>query len=213
LPSEQFAKRTDNKMPLNIAEKRMVILGFTGHIGSGKSTASEYLVNQYDFEKYAFALPIKNVAIAMGFSHRELYGTQEEKLSINEYWNVSGRTFMQKFGTEIGRAVLPKIIPDMNFGKYNSPWIRLFEIYVAEKNKDKTVESIVVEDVRFNNEAKVIREHGGYIIRIIRPDDHYSIYKNHASETEMDGITADFTIINDGSLRQLEDKIDDLIFK
>lgn len=55
---------------------------------------------------------------------------------------------------------------------------------------------LVIDDVRFLNEAAAIREHGGIVIRVKRfgvdPIDH-------VSETEQERITPDFTLINDGS--------------
>jgi len=55
---------------------------------------------------------------------------------------------------------------------------------------------LVIDDVRFLNEAAAIREHGGIVIRVRRfgvdPMDH-------VSETEQEQITPDFTLINDGS--------------
>lgn len=55
---------------------------------------------------------------------------------------------------------------------------------------------LVIDDVRFLNEAAAIREEGGIVIRVRRfgvdPMDH-------VSETEQEQITPDFTLINDGS--------------
>lgn len=204
--------RSAKSAPNRPAARHATLIGITGKAGAGKSTASAYLCNQYDFYNYAFAYPLKEVACVMGFKNCEIRGTQKEKLAINEFWNISGRTFMQKLGTDICRDILPKVIPNMNMGKYNSPWIRLFDIYISEQRK-KTHVPTVVDDVRFPDEAAVIRDHGGYIIRVVKPEiKKRKAYQMHASETEMNKIVPDYTIINDGTLAQLEDKIDSLLF-
>jgi hypothetical protein len=55
---------------------------------------------------------------------------------------------------------------------------------------------LVIDDVRFLNEAEAIREQGGIVIRVrrfgVNPMDH-------VSETEQEQISPDFTLINDGS--------------
>jgi len=55
---------------------------------------------------------------------------------------------------------------------------------------------LVIDDVRFLNEAEAIREEGGIVIRVrrfgVNPMDH-------VSETEQEQINPDFTLINDGS--------------
>ena len=87
-----------------------MIYGIIGKIGSGKTTISEYLKLK-GFLEYSFATPLKKVAIALGFSDSEIHGTQEEKLNVNKTWNISGREFLQKFGTEVCRNMLPDLFP------------------------------------------------------------------------------------------------------
>jgi hypothetical protein len=187
-----------------------IIIGITGKIGSGKTTISNYLEKEYAFNQYSFADPIKNMAISFGFKHHEIFGTQEQKLKINEHWGISGRHFLQKLGTDIFRDIVPKVIPDLNLGESGSPWIRAFEIYMLKQNK-KT--DIVIGDVRFVNEAESIQKLGGCIIKIcdssLKKDDG----THHASETEMDNIHGNFAIYNTGTLDELYDKIDNIIFE
>lgn len=55
---------------------------------------------------------------------------------------------------------------------------------------------LVIDDVRFLNEAAAIREHGGIVIRVRR----FGVdLMDHVSETEQERINPDFTLINDGS--------------
>ena len=190
-----------------------ILIGICGEIGSGKSTIADYL-KSCGFDEYSFAKPVKDLAMAMGFTYKEVWGTQKEKITKNKYWGISGREFLQKFATQIGRELMPKIIPNMDMGKSNSPWIRLFEIYWNEllNNNGLHHSNLVVSDVRFPDEAKSIQEQGGYIIRIIRP----GLIKNgvehtHKSETNIDKIDVDAVIINDKSKEELFNIIEKLI--
>jgi adenylate kinase family enzyme len=141
-----------------------LLIGITGKVGSGKSTAAGFLVDDCMLE-YSFASPLKEIAKIIGFDHDQVYGTQEQKLEVNKFWGISGRQFLQVFGTEICRDYLPKVLPDMQFdGK--TMWIKLFEKYCAKNNKN----DLVVSDVRFSDEAESVKKLGGYIVKIVRDD-------------------------------------------
>ena len=47
----------------------MMLVGICGEIGSGKSLIADYLTHTLGFDEYAFAKPLKDIAIAMGFEH------------------------------------------------------------------------------------------------------------------------------------------------
>lgn len=169
-----------------------MIIGITGKIGSGKSTIAEYLVNRHNYVEYSMASPLKEIGRIFGFTEDQLYGTQEQKLEIHPHWGISARTFLQKVGTEIFRETMPKIIPDMKIER--TIWVDLFKIKYRKNPK-----LYVISDVRFLDEATVIKELGGIIIRTIRDNNVSSDSKlehKHISEMEMDQIQEDFTIDN-----------------
>lgn len=182
----------------------MTTIGFTGVIGHGKSTAAKYLEKKNDkkkWNKYAFADPIKRIAMELGFTYKDVYGTQEEKLRVNPNMGVSGREFMQKFGTEICRDILPDVIPNMNI-KNGNMWVNIYKNYVR-KNPN---ENIVIEDVRFINEVKAIKEMSGIIIKIVRNKD--TNVCEHISEIGIDDEYCDFIINNNGTKNDLFKQID-----
>ena len=86
-----------------------------------------------DYKPLTQPVPVERLNITsterMGFTDVELYGSQKEKETINEFWGISGRTFMQKFGTEICRVELPKAIPNMNFNN-KCLWSRIMEKHI-----------------------------------------------------------------------------------
>jgi dephospho-CoA kinase len=187
----------------------MQLVGICGEIGSGKTLVSDYLVNNLHYDEYAFAKPLKDIAITMGFTHTEVYGTQAQKLSKNKYWGISAREFLQKFGTEIGREMMPSVIPNMNMGESGSPWIKLFEIYWKSLIERKGVSAtLVVSDVRFVDEAKAVKQNSGVVIRLVRKRKDTSGFEHkHTSETSMNGIEPDYIVTNDGTKDELYKKI------
>ena len=180
---------------------KRVIIGITGKIGCGKSTASDIL-EEMKFKQYSLAGPLKEIAMNLGFKYDEVYGTQEDKLTINDFWGISGRRFMQIFGSEICRDILPNVLPEMKLND-KSIWIRLFEKYITDVKNN-----IVVTDVRFANEAQSIKDLGGYIIKLERfhETDSHNITNDHQSETQND-IKYNFVIRNDGSIEDLKKNI------
>lgn len=175
-----------------------MIIGLTGYIGSGKTTIADYIEFRYGFPQYSFAGPIKEIAEILGFTQEQLNGSQEDKLAINQHWNISAREFLQKFGTEVCREFLPRVIPEMS-----DIWIKLFKIRAQQEK------NILISDVRFPDEAKAIHELGGVIIRITRQKNNS--HMPHKSETYIDQIPADYEINNTGSLQNLFNLVDSII--
>jgi hypothetical protein len=178
-----------------------MLIGITGKIGSGKTTAANYLVSSCGFTEYTMAEPIKQIGTVFGFTHNQLYGTQKEKLEIHPHWGVSGREFLQKIGTDMFRDLLPQVIPNMKISK--SVWCDIFRL------KYNGQAPTVVSDIRFADEAQTIRDLGGVIIRIVR-DEGYAC-SEHISETGQSEITHDFLINNNSDTKSLYSSIDSIL--
>jgi len=58
--------------------------------------------------------------------------------------------------------------------------------------------NVVVDDLRFPNEAKFVKEQGGVIIQILRPDLPESL-DGHASEKYWEEIDPDYVVYNEGT--------------
>jgi hypothetical protein len=195
-----------------------MLIGINGEIGCGKSTATEYLTAKYKMTEYMLAKPLKDIAIILGFEHHQVYGTQEQKLEINKFWGISGRHFLQVFGSEVCRDFMPTVLAQM-FRPNRGLWIRLFEKYLGE-NIEK---NIIVSDVRFGDESKIVKEHGGYVIRITRGNREgsregnrvnsaaNSLVHTHQSETQADTIEPYIVIENNGTLEEFYQKLDEVV--
>ena len=183
-----------------------MLVGISGKIVSGKSVSAEYFKTK-GFTEYSFAEPLKDIAKIFGFTDRQLYGNQSDKLQLHEYWNVSSRKFLQKVGTELFRETLPKLLPEMNISE--SIWIDLFKIKL--KN---SAGNYVVSDIRFLNEAEAIKKLGGIVIKLERNNsifskDHFEV--EHQSEQQIDKIIADYTINNNGDIENLYKNINNIL--
>lgn len=164
-----------------------MIIGIVGKKYSGKSTLAKILLEHLGVKKTAilsFATPLKTMIIKADIcSGAEIY------VDKTEY----GRKMMQLIGTELIRNQI-----NQNF------WIEKMRNQMASQcNK----EHIIIDDVRFGNEADFINSlNNNMLIRINRdvgqPTD--KIYNDqHRSETEQDGIIVDWEIDNNGNIDQL----------
>jgi len=166
-----------------------MIVGLVGFIGSGKGTAGDILADHYEFRRDSFAAPLKDAASSIfGWQRFLLEGdTSASRVfreTPDEFWSeVMGRPFtpreaLQKMGTEAIRNVF-----------HNDVWSRSLERrYCSAMAVDENVR-FVVTDVRFNNEAKMIRELGGRIIEVSRgnPPEWYEYAAQLNEDNNWDG--------------------------
>ena len=179
------------------------IIAFHGRMGSGKSTACE-LLRAHGYREVSFAAPLKRVALALGFEHHQVYGSQRDKLETNTLWGVSGREFLQRFGTEICRDTLPRTFPAMP----RSLWCALMRRELAAYADER----FAISDCRFEDEARLVRELGGVVVHLHRDDAgapaDAGAASQHRSERELSLELVDAHVDNNGSPRALQRAID-----
>ena len=168
----------------------MIIIGIIGKAGSGKSTLSKYLVDNYDFTRVSFADPLKQICINAGMvTPEECYGENKTEHS---------RWVLQKVGTEIFRNQI-----DPNY------WVEELHRTLHEL-LDDGLSRFVIDDLRFPNEANFVKSYPtGTTIRLIREDFLDSTAgTTHASESLQDTITPDYTITAEsGDIQTLQDEM------
>lgn len=161
-----------------------MIIGISGKIGSGKTYTAKYIKNkllQYNFEKKSFGYNVKKiVSFLTGIPMTTILSRKAKSIYLSE-WNMTLGEMFQNIGTEALRD---------NF--HSDVWIlSMFAKYNDNKNW-------IIDDVRFSNEAKKIKELGGILIRLegdpkgVRKKDIRK--KNHKSETMLDDYQ-DFDIL------------------
>lgn len=160
--------------------------------GCGKTAVARTL-QEYGFGRVPFAGPLKRMAceflITLGYSDYEAERLvwSDKEAEIPEL-GVTVRHILQTLGTEWGRTCI-----------HPSLWI-----YAWAKNCN-TYPKVVVDDVRFENEAVEIKSRGGQVWLILRPDVEY--VTAHVSEGSLASFPFDAVIENDGSLADLREKV------
>lgn len=178
---------------------QVTLIGLGGAISAGKTTAAEGLVER-GWQEYTFATPLKKICqTAYLLSPQQLYGTLQDKETVDPRWGVSPREIMQFVGTELFRNGQSELLPHMgaNF------WVEHFRHFYRQFVVDHPGVPLVVSDVRFPNEAEAIRELGGTTVYLHRPQAQESRYNSHVSEIGKNAISWDHTVINDGTVEEL----------
>lgn len=158
----------------------MNIIGITGAAGSGKDTVAEIIAGSGNgFVKRSFATPLKNMLKALGLNDEQLDGDLKEV--VDERFGHTPRYMMQTLGTEWARNTIDPEI-----------WVKAV-FYTLESY-------VVLSDVRFDNEAEMVRDKGLLIHMVGR---NKIIPDTHGSEAGVEFIEGDLKIHNTGTLSEL----------
>lgn len=162
-----------------------MIIGLSGYARSGKDTVARILVEDYKFTRVAFADPIRTFLYEM---NPPLKGPALKGIIDDYGWDVA------KANPEI-RALLQNLgmAARKTFGE--DFWIKQALKNISPENK------VVLTDVRFKNEADMVRSLGGQVWRVIRPD--ISAVNSHISEHDLENYEFDYDIYNDSTLTNL----------
>lgn len=180
-----------------------VLIGLCGYAAAGKDTAAQVLIDEFNFQRVAFADPIKQALLALdpvvpgpkGETYMRLseFSTERSWAEVKEYPEV--RRLMQVLGTEVGRNIFD---PDL--------WVALGERKILST---MSVGDTVVTDVRFPNEARLIKKHGGVLVRITRPG--FGPVNEHVSDRASENWTYDHFVENNQSVETLHETMRKLL--
>jgi hypothetical protein len=181
------------------------LIGIHGHAGVGKDTLALYLADKHEnVWGESFARPLKDACAAMFGIPRDYFDDPDYKNQLISYWKMSPRVIAQFFGTEIVRA---NYGPDFWIDRLNQK-LSNQQIDGPEYNSDDTV---IITDVRFQNEYNWIIANGGVIIHLTRPGADGKVgIPNHSSEAGINLHNKEKTraITNDSTLEVLYSKVD-----
>jgi len=182
------------------------IIALCGYKGSGKDTVAEYLVDKYKYNHYKISEKLKEVIkLLFNLDDNDL---EKNKDKINDKWGIEPRKIMQFIGTDMFQYKLQEIFPNIekNF------WIKsLFTDELINKIKNEDYR-IVISDLRFLHEYNLISNIG--VSYIILKVNNSSLKKNdkHISENEFNNIPINDIILNNSSIQQLYNNIDNIVF-
>ena len=193
-----------------------MIISICGFQGAGKDTLANILIEKYGFVKISFASTIKDIAaIIFDWDRNMIEGDTIEsrkwREQVDEWWskrlnipNLTPRYILQHFGTELFRTHFHQDI-----------WVACVE------KKLSKYKNVVITDCRFPNEINTVRKFNSKLIHIYRGNlpEWFNDVKYgekdppcrlHASESSWIKNEFDYQIENNGTIKELENKLIDL---
>lgn len=168
-----------------------MIIGITGLAQAGKDTAAQYLVENYGFNRRAFADKLKEFCYLINPELREAVDAvgweQAKKIPVF-------RRFLQDVGHNA------RVVFGSDF------WVD--QILDKSDLEDIMDESIVITDMRYQNEFDRVNWFEGWTIRINRPG--LELVNNHVTETQHLNIPVSYQVRN-GTLDELYLQLDTIM--
>lgn len=184
----------------------LTLIGISGSSGTGKTTLAERLAETMTNTFIScFADPLKEAASILYGISEDCFYISELKETRNEFWGTTPREIAQYLGTEVFRhTVSPSFWVDRMErrlsleGNHGNSHDALYE----------PGDTVIIPDVRFQNEVDFILAHNGIILHLIREGTKPVGIPGHSSEGFVpSSSTASDRIIdlnNNGTVAQLE---------
>lgn len=183
---EQLSLFTDEELGISNAYNT---IGLVGYSQSGKDTVADILVKNYGYTRVAFADKIREF----------LYG-------LNPMVACSPTGYLQDLVNLVGwdaakqEPQVRRLLQDLGNSARKTidenVWVTL-----ALGNIDVN-QRVVITDVRFENEAMMIKLMGGQLWRVKRVG--VGPVNDHVSESELEGYKVDQIFVNNGTIEDLE---------
>jgi hypothetical protein len=182
-----------------------LIAFYSNAMGSGKTTSARHLVMAKGFTLMRFAGPLKAMTSALlrevGYTHTETRLFIDGDIALKEQpldrlQNFTTRRIMQTLGTEWARDNL-----------HEDFWVNVMREAISPMVS--AGKPVVIDDLRYRNEAHMLKALGAMIVRIDR--DEATVSAPHSSEGELAGYSPDFILENNGPLDALQADLDLLV--
>lgn len=159
----------------------MKIYAITGRKGAGKSTLADYFSTELFAPVLSFAMPLK-AALSYLIQDPEMMDPTNKEMPCHGLGEKSPREAMQMLG-------------DFYKEKFGEDVFLKAMLSGISHAKGSGFESVIIDDVRFDEEAEFLRELGATIYSVHR--DH-EIYKpdNHKSEAGISPNLIDMVVFN-----------------
>ncbi len=153
----------------------------------GKDTAADYICNTYGANTCRFSSGIYHIAESI-----QAY-LGRDKVKDPGLLQFLGEGLRQHYGDDV--------------------WVNPARESICDLMQLLPQSNITVTDLRHINEAEMLTELGFITVKIVRPDCVIDRDPNHISETALANYNFDYTIINDGTVDELYDKLDNIIYE
>lgn len=169
----------------------------------GKSTIAKYLATTHGYHALSFASPllemVETFLMHHGLSMEEIdyYCKQAKEISIPGVGR-SYRHLARTLGTEWGRKLIKE-----------TTWLDAFE---QKFDRHSSHKAICVDDLRFRNEAALLKRKGFILVQVVRKDARNGIQDTHQSDIDLASFADwDHTISNDGTFDELYQSVSEII--
>lgn len=187
-----------------------MVLGLHGGKGSGKDTVAAYLIKEHNFERRAFADPMKkSIAALFDIPFHEVDKMKDDPnatVGLRANWYDSS-----------DRSPEPAMVPGLSKGMSFSEFIEAYatkahrEVFGDEFWLDYTMpmtgfysgRNVVVTDMKYDEEAVRIRSCGGYRVTVENP----LVKQDNTVSPEL----IDYYIVNSGKLDDFEHAIENML--
>lgn len=196
-----------------------MIIGIAGAKRAGKNTVAKFIHEEFHgdmvVKEWSFAEDLKkSAAAALGYMGNDSiafcdelkeHGEIETTIAINgnslDITKISGREFLQLYGTEAHREIFGS-----NFW-VNNLFQKIFdnEDGALIVDGDNRMRLDLITDVRFPNEADAVHTAGGKILQVKRIKAQ-SEEDTHASEKPLEKESVDYVIYNNYDLKNLREE-------
>jgi len=148
--------------------EKNILLGFAGSAGIGKSTTAEWFILHKDFVRLSFAGPLKSALSRLtGLTYDHFTEIKLKEKEIPGLPGITPRLLMQTMATEYVREM---INPDF------------FIWRMRHSILNHSHRHMVIDDIRFENEAQLVRDNGGIVIHLQREFETITKESKHVSE-------------------------------
>lgn len=182
-----------------------MIIGLSGRIKSGKGMVSDYLINEYGFEKVTIAWFLKSTLAELYSLDLDFFYSHEKKeKNVNLLWNkdVAKRyaEIIKEHYTDLWYQSDTPLIFKRTRDAMQHIGTGVLRRYDEQYHVNKMLSNLdpkkkyVCDDVRFPNEKRAIEQNFGVCTYILRPKNPY--ISNHDSETALNWTDFDNVIIN-----------------
>lgn len=157
-----------------------MIIGISGKIGCGKTVLGRLIARRHDYSRVSFGDLLKQEASAAWKYPLRWNYTHKGKGRTVHSTGCTVRELLQYHGTEVRR----KEDPDY--------WVDQMRVELKTLQRfypEGEILNVVIDDVRFPNEARMVKDMGGVLIRIQPyPEWVPGPHADHASETVLDWV-------------------------
>ena len=128
-----------------------VIIGIAGFGGAGKTSVSNCFVQSHGFKKVSFAQPLKDALIRFGATREDLADPVKKLEPLGAFHGKSLVQMMESLGS---------------WGRDHHPDFWVSMIYNEIRTNGQGF--VIIDDIRFQNEANMVNQLGGKVYRINR---------------------------------------------